>query len=345
MIGSQPQTGNSDTWSGIAERQRRRIARVTVAVPARLHVGFIDLNGELGRRFGSLGIAIDRPQTRLSLAWDDVLSVRGPDAERALCHLEQLARKFQIEPRLRLTIDEAIPEHVGLGSGTQLSLATGIAFCRLHGIQASALSLARLLERGARSSIGIGSFEQGGVILDGGRGDDSEPPPVLSRLPFPEDWRILLIFDNERRGLHGAAEVEAFHRLPIFPAAWAAHLCRLVLMVALPALLAQDIERFGGAVAELQRAIGDHFAPVQGDRFMSPMVAEVIGWLEAQGICGVGQSSWGPTGFAILPSQSDADAVARSARRRWPENSGLTFVVTQGRNRGGDITLAPAQRS
>jgi predicted sugar kinase len=43
------------------------VARVTVTVPARLHLGFVDLNGELGRRFGSLGIAIDTPRTRLSL--------------------------------------------------------------------------------------------------------------------------------------------------------------------------------------------------------------------------------------------------------------------------------------
>ncbi|MGH6959201.1 MAG: GHMP kinase, partial [Dongiaceae bacterium] len=106
-----------------------------------------------------------------------------------------------------------------------------------------------------------------------------------------------------------------------------------------------DIDRFGGAVAELQRAIGDYFAPVQGDRFMSPTVAEVIGWLESQGVRGVGQSSWGPTGFAIVPSQADADKLVRSARRHWPDESGLAFVVTQGRNRGGEIALAPAPRA
>ena len=37
---------------------------VTVSVGARLHLGFLDLNGGLGRRFGSLGLAIDEPQTR-----------------------------------------------------------------------------------------------------------------------------------------------------------------------------------------------------------------------------------------------------------------------------------------
>ncbi len=40
---------------------------VTVAAAARLHLGFLDMNGGLGRRFGGLGLAIDRPATRLTI--------------------------------------------------------------------------------------------------------------------------------------------------------------------------------------------------------------------------------------------------------------------------------------
>jgi len=35
-------------------------------------------------------------------------------------------------------------------------------------------------------------------------------------------------------------------------------------MVALPGLAEAELDRFGGAIAELQRAIGDYFEPVQG---------------------------------------------------------------------------------
>jgi beta-ribofuranosylaminobenzene 5'-phosphate synthase len=115
-----------------------------------------------------------------------------------------------------------------------------------------------------------------------------------------------------------------------------------VLMVALPALVEQDLDRFGGAIAELQRAIGDYFAPVQGARFMSPTVAEVLSWLEAQGVRGVGQSSWGPTGFAILGSPRDAERLQRQVEQRWPADTGLSFVLSRGRNRGGDVTITPA---
>ncbi len=41
---------------------------VEVASCARLHLGFLDLNFSLGRRFGSIGMLLDGPVTRLSLA-------------------------------------------------------------------------------------------------------------------------------------------------------------------------------------------------------------------------------------------------------------------------------------
>src|ERR1700680_1975654 len=45
-----------------------KAASVTVTAAARLHLGFLDLNGGLGRRFGSIGLAIDAPRTRLTIS-------------------------------------------------------------------------------------------------------------------------------------------------------------------------------------------------------------------------------------------------------------------------------------
>jgi beta-RFAP synthase len=320
------------------------VARVTVTVPARLHLGFVDLHGGLGRRFGSLGIAIDAPRARLSAASGERLNATGPDSARARRCLEALVERYRLDPRLDLRVEESIPAHIGLGSGTQLALATGAAVTRLLGLDFNARGVAGFLDRGARSSIGIATFEQGGVVLDGGRGNGDDPPPVLTRLPFPDSWRVLLIFDHAHRGLHGTEEAAAFHRLPPFPAEQAAALCRLVLMRALPGLVEENLDDFGAAVAEMQRAIGDYFRPVQGERFLSRGVADVLAWLEIQGIAGVGQSSWGPTGFGLIGSESDAQALAAAARRRWPPESGLSFTITRGRNTGADIEVLPIRR-
>jgi beta-RFAP synthase len=144
--------------------------------------------------------------------------------------------------------------------------------------------------------------------------------------------------------LHGPEEAAAFRRLPPFPSERAAHLCRLVLMAALPGLVEENLERFGAAIAELQGAIGDYFAPVQGARFASRTVTDVLAWLKAEGVGGIGQSSWGPTGFGLVESESDAAALLAAARRRWTAESGLSFAVSQGRNRGADIEIVRPAR-
>ncbi len=314
-----------------------RIPEVRVRAAARLHAGFLDLNGDLGRRFGSIGITLDRPATVVRVRHAEALSVAGPSAERARRCVERLCETEGFSRRVELTVEEAIPEHAGLGSGTQMDLAVSTALSLLNGRPATARDLARKVERGARSGIGLGAFQQGGVLLDGGRGPGDDPPPVIARADFPEDWRLLLVMhDDDVRGLHGTAEVDAFRRLPPFPAEKAAHLCRLMLMVALPALAERDVNRFGGVIGELQRTVGDHFAPAQGGRFTSPLVADAIGWLESEGIPGVGQSSWGPTGFAIVGGAAEAERLADAARCRWAGEP-LKFLVCRGSNTGASI--------
>lgn len=329
--------------------------RVEITVPARLHLGFLDLHGGLGRTYGSLGLTLDAPQTRLSLTRSDDgggpgggpgdgpgdgLTATGPDSERALQHLRYLREHFQIGGGFHLAISEAVPAHAGLGSGTQLALAVGMAMARMSGLSLASPAIASALGRGARSGIGIGAFEQGGLLLDGGRSETSLVPPIVARLPIPEAWRFLLVFDPARQGLHGGDESAAFERLPAFPAEQAAGLCRLVLMALLPAAAEADAARFGAAVTELQAAVGDHFAAAQGARFASPAVAEALAWLQSEGASGVGQSSWGPTGFAVLPSDFDGQRLLAAAERRWPEGdaAGLTFVLCRGRNHGADIS-------
>jgi beta-RFAP synthase len=325
--------------------RRARAGGVRITVPARLHLGFLDLEGGLGRRFGSLGITLDGPTTRLSLAPTTRLSAEGPDAERARRYLALLTDHFGLDDGLGLAIETAIPAHAGLGSGTQLALAVGTAVCRLFDLDVAPAALAQMLDRGARSGIGLGAFLDGGVLLDGGRGAAELPPPILSRLPFPEDWRILMIYDRSGSGVHGMEEVEAFQRLPAFPADSAAHLCRLTLMAALPALAEGDIAGFGAAVAELQCTIGDHFAPAQGGRFASPAVAEVLAWLERQGIDGIGQSSWGPTGFGLVAGEAAAQGLLAGAQGLWPPASGLEFEVRRGRNFGAEVEVKKAVRA
>lgn len=308
---------------------------VHVKTTARLHMGFIDMHGGLGRRFGSVGLSLDKPATSLTAELRADFSARGVGAQRVVECARNFAHSTGLHGGAHFEVGEAIPEHAGLGSGTQLALATGVAMARLHGLNMPLREIAVMTARGARSGIGIGAFEQGGLLVDGGRGRDTRVPPIVARLEFPSQWRVLLIYDAHSQGVHGVQEVQAFDELPEFSAAQAARIARLVLMQVLPAVAEQDMESFGCAISELQRIVGDYFAPAQGGkRYISPMVADAIAWLEVKGVRCIGQSSWGPTGFAIVGSEAQAEQLLKELQRR---GTGLQYEICCARNQGSIV--------
>jgi beta-RFAP synthase len=313
--------------------------RVEVQAPARIHLGFLDLNGGLGRRFGSLGLTIDSLATRLSVTRGEGFHASGPGARRAESCARAFAADQGIEGGAQIRLDQTIPEHVGLGSGTQLSLAVGTALERLCGRDSGSRRIAQALKRGGRSGIGIGAFDSGGFIVDCGRGEHGGIPPVALRLQFPDPWRVLLLFDVRGQGLHGTQEVEAFARLPDFPEETAGRLCRLVMMKILPGLLEQRLAPVAEGIGEIQRAVGGHFAPAQGGCFSSPRVSEALAWLEGQGVRGTGQSSWGPTGFVLAADEDQALGLQRDLKRRFGELSPLRYLVVAGRNQGATVNV------
>jgi beta-RFAP synthase len=315
---------------------------VTVTAPARLHLGFLDLNGSLGRRFGSIGLSISSPCTTLNVGFAARPEISGPDSERVRSHLATLQQWLGLEGQHRVTIEEAIPAHAGLGSGTQLALALAAALRRLHNLPRNVHDDALRLRRGARSGVGVGLFDHGGVVVDGGHGPATEIAPIVSRVPFPEPWRVLVVLDPARQGLHGAGERQAFAAMPVFSDTAAAQLCRLVLMQALPALVESDLAGFGAAITAMQHILGDHFAPMQGGNcFTSHAVGACLQVLERAGAQAIGQSSWGPTGFAFAASADEAERLAALARQD-SISKGLDIRVCKGLNHGANITARVA---
>lgn len=317
----------------------QRIAAVEIFAPARLHFGFLDLDGGLGRRFGSLGLAIDGFGTRLRLERAARPMASGPGATRALDGIVRTAEAFNLSPNVSLTVTETIPEHAGFGSGTQLALAAAVALARLQGASAATSALAAVAGRGARSGIGIGLFEQGGFVVDGGRRPEGGVAPIIARLPFPPDWRLVLVLDPTRQGLYGSNESSAFAILPPFPPALAGRLCRQVLLRLLPGLAEHDFTAVSQALGAIQSELGDYFSAAQHGRYSSPMVAAALGWAAAQGITGIGQSSWGPTGFALVESEEHARSLAEALGQRFGRDGALGLRIVAGLNRGAEISV------
>jgi len=300
-------------------------------------MGFIDLSGSLGRHFGSIGVALNEISTRLSVSKASQLQVNGPSSARAIKCTKVLSEVLNVSDQIQIDIETAIPEHVGLGSGTQMSLAIGSALNSYYDLGLTIRDIAQLTDRGMRSGIGIGVFEQGGLVVDGGRGEETITPPVISHMDIPESWRFILVLDQRGQGLHGEQEIEAFKELPVFPHQEAARLCYLLLMQGLPAVAEQNISLFGDVITQLQHSVGEHFSSVQGGVFTSPEVAESMDWLQQQGAVAIGQTSWGPTGFCAVDNAQKADDLVSQMQQRFAHYTHLSFVSASARNSGGDV--------
>ena len=311
---------------------------ITVESPARLHLGFVDLNGDIGRKFGSLGLALDGLSTQVTAELASGFYVDGEDSIRAEHYAGTILQAFGLPRELRLTVKNAIPTHAGLGSGTQMALAIAAAITELFDFDCDLHKLAAVTGRGQRSGIGIGVFETGGFVFDGGHGPSTTVPPVLSRFEFPPQWRVVLIHDKHHLGLSGAAETTAFESLPPMDPAVAAMLCRVTLLGVFPALVEQDFGSFSGHIATIQAAIGAHFSACQGGQYTSPAVGEAVNWVQqTQHVAGVGQTSWGPTGFAFVEDQARAQKILDGLSERFDGVPSLTYSVHQGSNRGAII--------
>lgn len=310
---------------------------VTVQTHSRLHLGFFDLSQQAQRRFGSLGVAVNAFETRVSVqrasqstplaAWQQAIVARQQQA-------------LGVDEPLDVHVAHSIPRHSGLGSGTQMALAIGCAIDRLyhpHSIHRPA-QIAHMHQRGMRSGIGVACFAQGGIVLDGGKGQATHPPPVLARYAFPETWRFLLVLDTHSVGLHGASERVAFQQLPPQSQAATHAIASELLTQALPALLEADFAAFSASLGHLQTYNADYFAAAQGGAFTSARVEQAVAYLKAAGYRGCGQSSWGPTGFVLLPDQSAAEQACAQLQRQFADE-GLSFLICQAVNQGAQFQL------
>jgi beta-ribofuranosylaminobenzene 5'-phosphate synthase len=284
---------------------------VRVEAPARLHMGMLAVAEDDGaRRFGGLGVTVDRPAVVLEARPAEDLSAEGADAERALTFARRAQAALGLGGGAHLNVVQAIPSHVGLGSGTKLALAVAQALATLHDRPVDAPMLARAAGRASRSAVGMWTFALGGLVVEGGvKPGVDRPAPLLAHHPMPEDWRAVLVLPRSDPGLSGTAEEEAFARLTPAPER-SALIAQLVLTSLLPALVERDVAEFGAALTRVQQLVGDSFAAAQGGRF-HPLAADLVDTLLRHGAAGAGQSSWGPAVYGIVASAEAGRELAR----------------------------------
>lgn len=318
---------------------------VRVETGGRLHFGFQNLSLAHERLYGSLGLALDAPRLVLECERAERVVADHPDAERYARRVVDLLDL----PGARVRVSEALPRHVGLGSGTGFALATLAGIARAYGRDSRIRERAPALGRGGRSGVGIAAFEAGGFVLDAGhpttRFTAERPsdgawtvPAVTARHPIPEAWRFVLVLPDVEPGRSGEQE-DASMRSVVERASpsIADEVATICARRVLPAIAEGDLPTFADAVAEVGRLNGAWYADSQGGVYRPP-VGEVVRSLESSSaIDGAGQSSWGPAVYGL--TDRDRAETAREAATEALEAADVDgdVRIARGRNVGASI--------
>ena len=278
-----------------------QIAHVRVSAPSRLHFGLLAFGRGHERQFGGVGVMIDTPRMVLTARHAEQLTAQGPFRERVLQVANRVLEHLgQSEIGVEFVVHEAPRAHVGLGTGTQLGLCVTRALFALLGREADVSELAQAAERGIRSAIGTHGFARGGLIFEQGKLAEESISPLTTHVALPTDWRFMLLIPGESEGLSGQHERDAFDRLPPVPLKTSRELLEIASKEIVPAAQRADFDAFSDAVYRYGTLAGMCFAEQQSGAFATPQTAQTVAALREAGICGVGQSSWGPTVFALI---------------------------------------------
>ena len=318
--------------------------KVYVKTPARLHLGLIDMNRELSRVFGGLGIGINYPNVILEASQSNKIKIIGERKELSEKYVKRFLEKYEVQKKFCLEVKSVIPEHSGLGSGTQLALAIAKALAKLSNIEASIQDLSLKMGRGKRTGVGTAIFDQGGFVVDGGKTIDNTTGKIgkLSPLIFsrsvPEDWRFVVVIPDVKKGLANIKELVAFQEVPIMRSEDVGIICRLILMKLLPSVIENNIKNFGEALTKIQITVGKSFSSVQGGIFSSTIVEEGIEYLIKLGAYGAGQSSWGPT-FYGLTNINEAPNLKNKMIEFLEKKTGGIVFIAEPNNKGAYIKV------
>ncbi|ADI75032.1 beta-ribofuranosylaminobenzene 5'-phosphate synthase family [Methanohalobium evestigatum Z-7303] len=316
---------------------------IRITSPSRLHLSLIDLNAEIGRVDGGLGITLDYPKMELTAEKSDNITVTGNSAlnERVKNAVKSVLPDGK---GINLNIEDDIPPHVGLGSGTQSALSAASAVNEVYNLGLDVRELAEKVGRGGTSGIGVASFESGGFLVDAGHkfnkkegfspsaASKADPAPIVFRHDFP-DWDIIMALPHGQ-GAHDAKEVDIFNKECPIPLNEVQEISHLILMQIIPAILENDIDTFGRGINHLQ-STGFKKREIA---LQSEDIKNLIRFMNDTGAKGCGMSSFGPDVFGFSDSKLQSKKIREDVQSMLDDTVGGHAIITSANNTGANIS-------
>ena len=311
---------------------------VLVTAPSRLHFGMFSFGQPGERRYGGVGAMIDKPCLRVRISRARELEAVGLLTARAREFAVRYFDALAITDRgYHIEILAAPPNHVGLGVGTQLALSIIAGIRTLAGNPPlDAAKLAAIIGRGERSAIGTHGFDHGGLLVEAGKLEGEIVSPLTAQVAMPETWRFVLVVPRDEQGIHGIDERRAFRDLPPVPKETTRELWRIASDRLVPAAESGHFDGFSESLYQYGLVAGLCFAKFQHGAFASERLQRLVREIRGMGVRGVGQTSWGPTVFALTSDEMAAQKLIQSLRAL-SELDASDLVIAAPQNHGAKI--------
>lgn len=235
-----------------------------------------------------------------------------------------------------IKIKKIIPSHIGLGSGTQFSLTIGYLISKINNLNISIDEIALFLNRGNRSGIGVQSFKEGGFTIDIGKKKDANNLPLkLTNIKWPQNWKIILLFDLKGDNVFGENEISKFREVNKRYRSKLNYNYSTLFLKILPGIIEKDFNSFTEGIQLIQNNMSEIFYK-NSKKFSSKNINYIFDYLRKKKIKGFGQTSWGPTGFVFCEDSKKRNQLLNSIEKyiTLKKLIGVDLVKVNGRNKG-----------
>ncbi|OJF70633.1 hypothetical protein BK026_18685 [Alteromonas sp. V450] len=316
-----------------------------INIPSRVHLNLIAMHECDFRRNGGLGFSVDTGLVLYAekierIKIDSTLPELKPLAMRLEKQLLNIKNELKLNLGIHITLANELPPHIGLGSGTSITLAAIEALLLINEYDYSVRELQKLSGRGGTSGVGIHSYFCGGFVYDLGVKANSEAhlpsshtvPNEIPSLLFRNDYpfgNIIYLYPKHEHKNHGVEEYNFFLDSTPITDIEAYKACYSSIFEVTASLVDGDQQSFFRAIEKIKETKWKTLEVEHSGTISLRILSE----LEHLNIAGFGMSSMGP-GIFIL-SEPDQQTLGKIIKK-----FNLTMTTLIPNNRGRTINYA-----
>lgn len=282
---------------------------LVIKIPARIHVTLIAMHDCRIRKNGGIGFSVKNEMNFIKAKISKEVVITPADllaSNKKIKFIENKLRAVREDLSLKFGVEIDLSNindfHIGLGTGTSVTLACIESLLLLNGVEYTKELLVKLSGRGGTSGVGVNTYFGGGVSLDiGVKADGKKHQPSSSQLSevvvptlvysgrMPE-WEFCVVYPRSGTKIEGENENKFFNRVCPIDDSEAYKACYYSLFGVLGSIIDSNYDAFAQAINNIQ---GTKWKASEIDAHEG--TREKMNYLLSLGADCVGLSSIGPS--------------------------------------------------